>query len=275
MHYQCRKSRKGGTLRGMTGSSLYVIIFLVTTIMVRQGEGADEIPPGVQLMPGLDYSTNLPVSSNVLEQVLWPSANEIETYAPREDRSTSILPLLPTNGMADGKPIRRGARSPQQACSEAHTWIAKILKTQWIPGDVLQRLLPLQELAASNSIVHCRYAISNNSIQVSQSVSGIWVVMKPPTNETAGMSVTDLGPFVFERFLTRGHDMGQLSRRELEELLPLHVFLEGQTEPWSKAAAINWWGWVLWYSDGQAVAVLLQKVEEDSQIDADARDPWF
>jgi len=42
-----------------------------------------------------------------------------------------------------------------------------------------------------------------------------------------------------------------------------------------QGALENWWGWRLWLTDGEAVAVYLNKCSEDSARNIMPEDPWF
>jgi hypothetical protein len=143
--------------------------------------------------------------------------------------------------------------------------IRAVLEARWIPDDLPSRLVALRghEAAESSSgrvwldAVMCQYAVGDWAILVSQSCTGIRVVVRrisakpePPSEALARMVVKTFlptGPQGSEPRLLPASERTSYGLRgqfELPRALP-----ERPTKP-------SWMGGV-WYTDGQAVAVAL------------------
>jgi hypothetical protein len=236
---------------------------------------ASDLPASERLVTALPPTNALPVSTDSQGLIEWPSVETLNSQQAREDRSKTIPPLFRQPKIGDAKPIRLGARTPQAACKEAEQWIRQVLKPQWVPDDLAARLQPLQREPASRSIIVCRYAIDGHAIQINQSRASMWVVIKPPKGSSLSQDPKELGIGAFNTYFLNSDRMASLPGKETGGTAKLRVWRPDYSAPIPPGALANWWGWRLWLTDGNAVAVFLRKCSEDSARDIMPDDPWF
>ena len=236
---------------------------------------ASDLPASERLVAALPPTNTLPVPADAQGLIEWPSVETLDLQKAREDRSKTIPPLFRQPKIGDAKPIRLGARSPQAACREAEQWIRQTLKPQWLPDDLAARLHPLQREPASQSIIVCRYRIDGHAVQINQSRASMWVVIKPSKGSSSAQGAKEFGVAAFNTYFLNGDRMASLPGKETGGTANLRVWRPDYSAPIPPGALANWWGWRLWLTDGNAVAVFLNKCSEDSARNIMPDDPWF
>ena len=236
---------------------------------------ATDLPASERLVQALPQTNTLPVSALAQALIEWPSAETLNLQNAHEDRSKTIPPLFRQPKVGDAKPIRLGARTPPAACKEAEQWIRRVLQPQWLPDDLAARLHPLQREPASRSIIVCRYAIGGHAIQITQSRRAMWVVIKAPKGNSPTQNPKALGSAAFDTYFQYGDRMASLPGKETTGTANLRAWVPDYSAPIPPGTLENWWGWRFWLTDGEAVAVLLDKCSEDSARNILPDDPWF
>jgi len=236
---------------------------------------ASDLPAAERLISAIHSTNNLPVPADAQGLIEWPSVETLNSQQAHQDRSKTIPPLFRQPKVGDAKPIRLGARSPHAACKEAEQWIRRVLKPQWLPDDLADRLQPLQREPASQSIIVCRYAMDGHAIQINQNRASMWVTIKPPKNNSLIPNAKELGNAAFNTYFLEGDRMADLQGKETDGSAKLRIWLPDYSAPIPAGALENWWGWRLWLTDGEAVAVFLNKCSEDSARNIRPDDPWF
>jgi hypothetical protein len=236
---------------------------------------ASDLPAAEQLVAALPPTNNLRLLPVVRGLFEWPAPETLSAQKAREDRSKTIPPLFRQPKIGDAKPIRLGARSPEAACKEAEQWIRRVLKPEWVPDDLAPRLQPLQREPASESVIVCRYSIDGHAIQVNQNRGSMWVVIKPPKGSLAAQDAKGLGSAVFSTCFLNGDRMASLAGKEIDGTGNVRVWRPDYSAVIPPGALENWWGWRVWLTDGDAVAVFLGKRSEDSARNIMPDDPWF
>jgi len=236
---------------------------------------ASDLAASERLVTGLPPTNSLPGSAEVQGLIEWPSVETLALETAREDRSKTIPPLFRQPKIGDAKPIRLGARTPQAACKEAEQWIRQVLKPQWLPDDLAARLHPLQREPASQSVIVCRYAMDGHAIQINQTRACMSVVIRPLKGSLSTQIPKELGLTAFNTYLLNGDRMAALPAKETDGTANLRVWRLDYSAPIPPGALENWWGWQLWLTDGDAIAVLLNKCSEDSARNIMPDDPWF
>jgi hypothetical protein len=234
-----------------------------------------DLPASEPLIEALPHTNSLPISAVVQGLIEWPSLETLNSQQARQDRSQTIPPLFPQPKIRDAKPIRLGAQSPQAACKEAAQWILQVLKPQWVPGDLTNRLHTLQREPASQSIVACRYLINGHAIQINQSRGSMWAIVRPPKGAPLSQNAEELAKAIFNTYFLQGDRMASLQLKEITAPARLRAWAPDFSAAIPAGALENWWGWRLWLTDGQAVAVFLGKTSEDSARTILPDDPWF
>jgi hypothetical protein len=236
---------------------------------------ASDLPASQRLITALPPTNSLPVSAVAQGLMEWPASETLNSQRAHQDRSKTIPALFRQPKVGDAKPIRLGARTPQAACKEAEQWIRLVLKPQWVPDDLAVRLQPLQRDPASQSIIVCRYAIHGHALQINQSRGSMWVTIRPPKTNSFSLNTKDPGVPAFNTYFLNGDRMASLQGKETGRSATLRTWLPDYSTPVPEGALENWWGWRLWLTDGEAVAVFLNKCSEDSARNIMPDDPWF
>lgn len=216
------------------------------------------------------------VDQHACDTLRWPTESDIAKWKVWTNR---------WDATKDKNRKDKRATSVTNACLKAKHWIQIVLKEEWIPSDVENRLIPLQKSESPKSLVVCRYEMRSSVIQVSQSVSHMWVVVTPSTNMTQGVrTVGELGERVFTNFFTMGKEMTRVPCDETEGKDGLHVFgrqddrrvFENKSlSDINRELLSEWWGWDTWYTDGRSVAILFHKKSSNSTFKMWPGDPWF
>jgi hypothetical protein len=258
-------------------SSLAGGVFLLLAVLGQAlaEQSASDLPSAERLIAALPQTNALPLRAEVRALLEWPSAEALNPQKGPEDRSKTIPPLFREPKIRDAKPIKLGAETPHAARREAMQWIRQVLKPQWVPGDLAARLHALQREEASQSIIICRYVIDGYAIQVNQSRSAMWVVIRPPKNDPLSQNAEQFAKSIFTTCFLNGDRMAALPGKESARLGTLQAWLPDISAATPLAALENWWGWRLWLTDGKAVAVLLNKNSEDSAHNVMPDEPWF
>jgi hypothetical protein len=236
---------------------------------------ASDLLASERLITALPPTNALPVSADVRGLIEWPAVETLNSQKADRDRSKTIPPLFRQPKIGDAKPIRLGAQTPPAAAREAGQWIRRVLKPEWVPNDLADRLHPLQREPASQSIIVCRYDIDGHAIQINQSRGAMWVVIRPPKANPLSGNAKELASAIFNTYFLNGDRMAALQGKETNGLAGLRVWLPDYSASIPLGALENWWGWQLWLTDGRSVAVCLNKRSEDAARNIMADDPWF
>ena len=218
------------------------------------------------------------VVRDVSRWLTWPTQDYIDMHRARTDRSGEFPSVYPETDIADPKPTRPGAKSPDAAKREAGRWTRGVLRDRWIPEDLDDTLIPLQLDPPSRSAVICRFRVDDSLCQIAQTRTAVCVVIRPSRSVVQAGSPPELGPPVFREFFTKGSDMAAVPAQAVPVSSPeIHLFVPDHEQPWPIDARESWWGWRLWYTDGEAVAVFLVKQVYPSQrvLARPFDDPWF
>ncbi|MGD9498343.1 MAG: hypothetical protein AB7Y46_18770 [Armatimonadota bacterium] len=223
-----------------------------------------------QVLVALPDASSDELVASLQEWVVWPDEQFIAEHLARRDRSAEFPPLYPETDIEDPKPLRPGAEPPETAVAHSAMWIRMVLKPEWVPGDLEQKLVPLQLDPASRSVVLCRWEMRGNRFQIAQSYAGLCIVLEPANTGAPG----DAGPKALRAFLAHGAEMADLPATTLPVSAEgVHAFVPDR-DAWPLDAYRYWWGWRLWYTNGEAVAVFMHKVA-DSQHPPQPDEPWF
>jgi len=238
---------------------------------------AQDISDSVELISRLPRAIELPISESIRELIVWPTRQFLDEHKVIKDRHKDFPPIYPKTSIPDPKPLSPGASTPAWALREAGRWVRQVLKSEWIPEDLEARPLPIQAAQPSDSRVICRYEAGGNRLQITQSVSAMWVVIQPAKEAMKDVAAEAIGPVVFTRFFAMGDQMAAIPSRRLGSSSKLEVFLPAPTpaRPMPRSALGNWWGWQMWYTDGASLAVLLMKRSTNMQHGISPDDPWF
>ena len=230
-----------------------------------------EIEDGLQLIgkiPGV-------VAKEALEtegMTQWPPKKQIQELRAKTDISESLNPKVPWVGKPDFFP----AVSPESAIYEARDWVVMVLQKRWVAPDILERLLPLRNTRAERSVVISRYQVGGDKIQIIQRRALMWIVIRPKELPQPASSPREIGAHVFKRFFIDGDRMATIIPKRVEGgPRGVSVFIPDTSEPMSWEAKEECWGWRLWYTEGSAVAVLLEKRSASSASNPTVRDLWF
>ncbi len=202
----------------------------------------------------------------------WPSETDIRSHSPK-GREPSVKR---STAASDEKPSVTSRTTLEAALREAKYWIATVLQQEWVCSNLVEHLVPMQADDAKNSTVLCRYEVKGNTIQVIQKKTAMCIVVRPNSDILKNAACdTAKGKAVFERFFQKGEEMASTPAVEITEPGDAtRVFVPDESKR-SPSSAGNWWGWKAWYTDGDSVAVLLDKRSEDMQHIPNPDDLWF
>jgi len=235
---------------------------------------AREVTPSEILLRRIHEHSDFPISTDVRALVAWPSQKVLESEKASEDRSKEFPPTV-ERGMI----IELGAMSPEFACEAAEGWIREMLKPRWLPEDLTVKLTALQRDPPSRSIIVCRYEIDGNTIMINQSRTAMWVVVKLQAGIDVKGKASEIGPIMFREFFTKGKTMAGFKGRaagsgeKTGDSGALHAYVSDCMNSGPIDAALEWWGWIAWYTDGETVAVLLRK--QGGAREYKETDTWF
>jgi len=232
---------------------------------------ADDPPlpptPDQWIAPVAD-DVDVPYFSWVPEQmarwVVWPSDEYIAERQPQRDRSQPPPP---------GRQFKvpPGPESPSSARSYARTWIDIVLKPEWIPPDLTDRLILLQEDDPSRSSVICRYEINGTGIQIVQRKWALCVVVRPAPELVKGVHPVLLDQALMRALFRNGDFMARCPATWRQGLSP-GIAVGGHSP---EADGPRWWEWSVCHTDGKSVALYFGKSSVDIQPLSVPGDPWF
>jgi len=239
----------------------------------EKAEIAEPMPDDLQLIVALD-----PQVQEVLvrrDLTVWPSADEIRRKKATEDRSEKFPAQFPPGkDYSNAKPIRVGAIAPETALKGAEGWIRTVLKAEWVPGDLAARLHALAEEDPARSTVWCRYKIQGQAIQIGQTRGAMCVVIRPGEPKGEGETAPDFGRRCLKQFLAKSEELAQMRLETVLLTAPeLSMFKAYSGRTLDDLG--NWWGYVVWYTDGKAVAFSLLKKTATSAAGIGTDTPWF
>jgi hypothetical protein len=202
------------------------------------------------------------------EWVVWPPDAEATPADAARDRSAEI-----PHGRI------RVARSPDEARGDAAMWIRDLLREEWVPADLRERVILIQDDDAAKSRVLCRYDVDGHQMQVVQSSWCVCTVIRPRPGEIAAVDARDYAAAVFRLFFAHGEEVATTALgTPLGAFDGLEVFSPGRTpDDWSEEmrAFEHWWIPAGWYSDGTAIAVVTGKSDIDNPTIPTHETPWF
>jgi len=198
--------------------------------------------------------------------VIWPSEGYIAARQPPRDRSE---PVDEPDGRGQRK-VHGGLLAPDGVPSEAVSWVTELLKPDWVPPDLEDRLILLQEDDAARSSVACRFEVEGTSVQVVQRRWAMCVVVKPSPALGDGVPAEQMGPALMRALFARGDAMAEVpatDRRDLAPGLWLGGYVPGEVT--------RWWHWKAWYHEGSTVAIYFSKFPLDRQYSFVRGAAWF
>jgi len=197
--------------------------------------------------------------------VVWPSDEHIAERQPPRVRSE-----------AASAPEERGQRkvhggllAPDRVPSEALSWVTELLKPEWMPPDLEERLILLQEEDPAQSSVICRFEVEGTSVQITQRRWAMCVVVKPSPALLDGVPAQEMGPAVMRALFSRGEAMTEVPATDRRDLAP-GLWLGGHVP-----GRLVWWDWKAWYSEGSSVAIYFSKLSLDRQYSFMRGAAWF
>jgi len=154
-------------------------------------------------------------------------------------------------------------------------WLKKIIKEQWIPEDIEQRLLPLRESLEGNDAIWTRYQVGGYSIQMVVDFGRVRVFISfvdtvSPEDKKA------MKKFVaktVDKFLKKSDAV----KKKLPEIQVTQGIASGIPKKGGPRRAPNlWWEQVRWWSDGKTIAFWIPKTDERTAIEQPTRRKhWF
>jgi len=240
----------------------------------EKAEEVEPIPHDVQLFPALDPKVRDVVARWARRLAVWPSADEIRRKKAQEDRSEKFPAKFPPGkDYSNAKPLCIGAIPPEAALKGAEHWIRTVLKAEWVPSDVAARLHALAEKDPGNSAVWCRYKIKGHAIQFGQMRGVMCVVIRPGEPKGEGETALDFSRRCLKQFLTKDEKLTQMYTEAVPLTAPELSMFKGHGRTHDNLG--NWWGHMVWYTDGRAVAVFLLKATPMRSIFFGRGAPWF
>ena len=234
-----------------------------------------ECPVSAIVISGITNDATLGVSTNLLQLTFWPSAVVIESQTARTNRSKSIRPFGAVSGSGQQPVFVYPAVSPKFAGAMAVDWIKRVLKQGYVPNDLENRLVLLQRDPPSQSAAFCRYRIDGYSFQISQVKSAMWVMIKPDKEKGLSPSSSNDVAAILKDVFTKGAEMAAYNCVEKKRPYAKKVYVPDRLDPRNARAEEEWWGWQMWYSDGDAVGVLLPKWISQEPHHTSPTEPWF
>lgn len=199
------------------------------------------------------------VSVNLLsfvnESALWPNETKIEKE--KVDRS---LPEV------------------KQSINYAIFWLKKIIKPQWLPEDIGQRLLPLGESLDGDDALWARYQIDDYAIQIVADYGRLRFFISPvdekkevvPSEDKEAMNALIVK--VTEKFFKKSDAVND----KLTDVQVTHGIASGIPGHQSKRVSNLWWEQVQWWSDGKTIAFWIPHTDIDTAIKQPTRlKHWF
>lgn len=230
------------------------------------------IAPDTQLITPLKQT----LTDGMEALVVWPSPKYIEDHYAKDDISNQLPAIYPAGVSEDAKPIRPGGMPPEVAVEEAGLWFKEILKDDWIPPNLTEKLIPLRnERLPQWSTVIARYQAQGHKIQVAQTRCGVGVVIHPRFDDEV-IEAEQIAKSVFKQFFTMGEEMSSQAGMQVRADPPgLTLYKPAQEKTSEIGVSKNWWNWLAWYTDGNSVAVFLHKRFAGEVRTPSSEDPWF
>lgn len=165
------------------------------------------------------------------------------------------------------------------AVSKAKTssvrWIKKVFKRKWIPKDIENRLIALNDKANGHDQTRARYMIDKHAIQIIQNTAMISILVqqvgKTPVKGT--IKQQQLVKAAVQAFLNEDEKICKISCSNAT--YTWYGLVAGRpikTE--IKDSGIHWWGHTHWKTDGQTVIFTILKFDGGPAEPSCARD-WF
>lgn len=207
-----------------------------------------QIDPQVQLIAAAPHGGNQAFDFDGLTE--WP-APQLQPDAPTlPDRSADFPPrFAPDADPQSDLPERLGALPPQAALEEAEGWIRRIIKDQYLPVTLRDRLRAVPHVRPEYSAVFVRYEMGSVAIQIAQTRRVIVVVLR---SKYIGERNADFGREAFRRFFK---DQA-LARADMQGENSGSANLAAFT---IRPRGTQWFNNARWYTDGQALAIQLPK----------------
>ncbi|MDZ7620364.1 MAG: hypothetical protein U1E05_25460 [Patescibacteria group bacterium] len=204
---------------------------------------------------------------NVRRWLIWPEVDTLKTLAACRNRAEIAS--------FDKDAKRVGTKSPEGAGIDATNWIREIVKSQFVPADLENRMLAVQEASPQDSLMVCRWTVDGTSLQVIQSVARVGVVIKPKQEwRDATNDGEEFTFFLIDRVLNHGKEMVSWGAKPGVGFPDeLKLFVPKTSAP--GRASLNWWGHPVWYTDGKAMAVILEKQLDHVAHNPSPTEPWF
>ena len=168
--------------------------------------------------------------------------------------------------------------SVNQAKASAVKWIKKVLQQKWIPRDISDRLIALNDYTKGRDQIRARYMIDDYAIQIIQDTARIFILLrKVDPNSTVVEGKTrrlQLAADVIKTFLNEHEKIVKISCQN-EGTRLRYGLLEGRPKLVKiKDMGIYWWGRTYWKTDGQTAILTMLKFDKGIAVRPTVRN-WF
>ncbi len=182
----------------------------------------------------------------------------------------------PTEEELRTKLVTRG-EAVSRAKASSVKWIKRVLQARWIPKDIENRLIALNDKVKAHDQIRARYMVNNYAIQIIQTTAAVSVLVQPvgktPVKETRKRQ--QLVKDAVQAFLSEHEKICKINCSGSIGVRSRYGLLEGRpikTE--IKDAGIYWWGHTHWATDGQTVMFTILKFDGGPAEPSRAGD-WF
>ena len=168
--------------------------------------------------------------------------------------------------------------SVNQAKASAVKWIKKVLQQKWIPRDISDRLIALNDYTKGRDQIRARYMIGDYAIQIIQDTARVFVLVRnTDPNAIVVEEKTkriELAAGVIKTFLKEHEKIVKISCQN-EGTRFRHGLLEGR--PYLvkiEDMRVYWWGHTYWKTDGRTVILTMLKFDKGVAITPTVKN-WF
>ena len=194
----------------------------------------------------------------------WPSDQERVARLRESDESLSVAEqknVLP-NWMTTKKV------TVTEAKRMAEKWIRTSLKENWVPADIHSRLIALDSDVNGYDTIRVRYEIGGYYIQIVQANHAIAVTIKASSEKMppSASQIADL-------FLNKSEMVKEISMAQAEAFPGGFHGKPAKTRP--REFSNQWWGWVEWWMDNEAIGFYAPKFYGGAGIPFGRPRDWF
>lgn len=198
------------------------------------------------------------VDVNDFPEGLFFFTEEVRRVLPKETVAYYNWPIeeeLSAKLVTEGEAVSKAKASSVK-------WIKKVLQDRWVPGDIENRLIALNDKTKGHDQIRARYMIGKHAIQIIQNTAMISIVVqqagKTPVTEITGQQ--QLARNTVQTLLNEQENICNISCSN--QPTTWYGLLKGRpikTE--IKDSGIYWWGHTYWRTDGQTVIFTILKFD--------------